>query len=127
MAKRKHSTALFEVIKHAPHYGRPKAAASEAKGGVLAVARRWLKASPPPPPAPAPAAPIVPRVAREPVDQQAPPAAIGFEDHALALAGTEPVEEFTDLAAPPPAQNLHVAVDPERRQIALRLSYTAAL
>jgi hypothetical protein len=135
MAKRKHSTALFEVIKHAPHYARPKAHASEGKG-VLAVARRWLKASPQQASAVAPpdsdlpvralAAPVVPRVDVEPLEE-APPAAIGFEDHALALAGSAAAADFGDLTAPPPAQNLHVAVDPERRQIALRLSYTAAM
>jgi hypothetical protein len=125
MAKRKHSTALFEVIKHSPQYGRRKAEPPQGRGGVLAVARRWLKASPQPAPAPLP--PIISRVDVEPAEE-APSAAIGFEDHALALAGSEPAtEEFTELAAPPPAQNLHVAVDPERRQIALRLSYTAAI
>jgi hypothetical protein len=130
MAKRKHSRALFEVISKSNQYARP---AQRRRTGLLASARRWLGGARDgnlaTAPVPAATAPLAARAASriEPLlEAPAPEPQRAFEPEPVAEIAP-PSPEYPELDAGPRPENLAVNVDPERRQIALRMSYTMAI
>ena len=129
MAKRKHSTALFEVITQSTRYSRPNSRPQEPRPfspGFFANAKEWVKQHSPVKvlanhPSPAPLA------SHEVICTDAPP-------HSLTAdvpAPIAPTPDAYDSEQSPPEKDLYaqpvaMAVDPENRQIALRMSYSAA-
>lgn len=135
MAKRKHSTALFEVITKSRRYTKPQPA-----GLSPAAPNWWFKRRPKPDAAehdaatadPVAQAPTSPPARAElaqvvepkwPPEHELPPSVHAY-DHEKPYA---PGEESDDILSAPRAQSVAVSVDPDRRQIALRMSYTAAI
>jgi hypothetical protein len=138
MAKRKRRPiALFEVISKSRQYNRPTEAPEVKTGSspaakLLTTPKWWFKrATTAEPDAPvvekpveamAPKPVVVPEpVAREAVEAEPADAATDVPEH------HEEVEYHDDVLGADRAQTVHVAVDPERRQIALRMSFTAAI
>src|SRR5437016_8874069 len=174
MAKKKHSTALFEVITKTP---RQSPLATPKAGALLSLPRWWFRGrsmaeaafeapnavTAPIAVASAPSAPIpiVRRIVEEPAlgrpnesnldrpagqivladpDESSSPADTEMEPetrivaHETAVASEDRSDEgdgggdgYSDILNTPRAQSVAVAVDPERRQINLRMSYTAAI
>lgn len=134
MAKRKHSTALFEVITQSTRYSKASSRPPEPRPlslGLFATAKEWFRRRNPARPVenagqpammnPAPVAAhavtgIEPPLLTLPADGTAPMASMP-ESYA-----SEQSSQEQDLYAQPVA----MAVDPENRQIALRMSYSAA-
>jgi hypothetical protein len=127
--KRKHSRALFEVISKSQNHGRPSVANGDRlhRRGFFSAARLWLSggergsltttriATPA-----APVADAAPAAALTPAPVVA--EALMEEPHDQEIA-----PDYPELEAGERAQNLAVAVDADRRQIALRMSYTVAI
>ena len=134
MAKRKHSTALFEVITQSSRYAKPPSEAPRPRPvspGIFAAAKAWLnqktatkpveKTVSPQVSLPAPVtafetASFEPTLSSAAAEAMA-PVAVLHESYM-----DEPSSQEDDLYAQPVA----MAVDPENRQIALRMSYSAA-
>jgi hypothetical protein len=149
--KRKRPTALFEVITKSRQYHRAKPP-SQPRVGVLALVRRWLKRVPGSSAEPAVATgtaahriaalevsrldlpPVEAEHSHDATEEAAIVAAAPVESQvdvcvheSHEIEAAEPAPEYPDLLAGEPPQNLAVAVDPERRQISLRMSYTVAI
>lgn len=135
MAKRKHSTALFEVITQSTQYSKapPKPLdPPKVSHGILATAKEWLKQRTPVMPAPSQAAlpvasysaiaPAHKVIVNAPQLDTAPANSVVSSRATNDSYATEPSTEESDLYAQPMA----MAVDSENRQIALRMSYSAA-
>ena len=135
MAKRKHSTALFEVITQSTQYSKapPKPLdPPKVSHGILATAKEWLKQrKPATPAAPQAALPVASYSAIAPAREvivntpqldTAPANSVVSSGATNDSYATEPSTEESDLYAQPVA----MAVDSENRQIALRMSYSAA-
>ena len=134
MAKRKHSTALFEVITQSSRYAKPQVEVPRTRPvstGIFGAAKAWLNQK------------TVPKTIEKTVSPQVtlPAPIIALETASIESTFTSPAAEVTvpvatihdayadeessqenDLYAQPVA----MAVDPENRQIALRMSYSAA-
>jgi hypothetical protein len=145
--KRKHSRALFEVISKSQNHARRPAVNGDRlrRRGFFSAARLWLGGNGGGavgegagitstgrvggPGAGAGAAPVdadtagVPAavVVAEPIVEEAREDGGAYDAPAAARA------DYPELDAGERAQNLAVAVDPDRRQIALRMSYTVAI
>jgi hypothetical protein len=135
MAKRKHSTALFEVITKGQPYAKPRERRARS-GGLLATASRWFKKQLPAAPQAAPvsvAAPAPPITSAPP--PALPAAAMALSEGALTLVQTPPEDSaspdihdagaFDDSDFPP--AKVTMAVDHESRRISLHMTYTSAL
>jgi hypothetical protein len=131
--KRKHSRALFEVISKSQNHGRRTAEIDRPlrRRGFLSAARLWLSG----PDRGAANRLVATTAASEaPITDAAPAPALAvagplIEDphEEIAFNAATPATDYPELDAGERAENLAVAVDSERRQIALRMSYTVAI
>lgn len=135
MAKRKHSTALFEVITKGQPYAKPRQPKARS-GGLLTAARGWFKKQV----STTPQAPPVSVAASSPPITSAlapalPTAAIALPEGALTLVQTPPEDSaspemhdsgaFDDSDFPP--AKVTMALDHQSRRISLHMTYTSAL
>lgn len=135
MAKRKRSTALFEVITKPQPYAR---ANDRPRAGtkLVASAGQWLKKQLHADPAPRAALPVT--VPAAPMQAAAPSAFVAAQptltlvqtppEHIAAAPQLEDADEWHGShESTPSLAKVSVAVDYEARQISLRMSYTTAL
>ncbi len=132
MAKRKHSTALFEVITQSTQYSKapPKPLdPPKVSHGIIATAKEWLKQRTPaasqavlPATTHSAIAPAYKVIVNAPQLDTAPANSMVSNAATNDSYATEPSTDEPDLYAQPVA----MAVDSENRQIALRMSYSAA-
>ena len=150
MAKRKHSTALFEVITQAKPYPRCPTRIS-ARPGLMASARQWIKLRLHPSPAVplnersvTSASPVVeePNAMAGAVMPSIPSKSLQIQDHDYSTFEPQsPIEDhesdagdtshFQDASHSQTnashSQTVAMAVDSQRRRISLHMSYNAAI
>lgn len=139
MAKGKHAAALFEVIKKSKQLPRNGNNAGGATGGGFAAPGWWFgrgKAAKADVAAEAPATPVLREVVIEPAPVSPPPPAVvmtPIPSPAPAplrpkLRSIDPVRSSSTAGDDAPkTQPIAVALDPERRLVSLRMSYTTAI
>ena len=142
MAKRKHSTALFEVITKPQSYTRPRPRSTQAEG-LLGIAGQWWKRHFQAGPS-VPSTPLVLSTQTKPVASRLPErksveASEDMLSHESYLKTYESpadsrddramrfVDHNDDDARDGAMQTVAVAMDPEQRKISVHMSYTAAL
>jgi hypothetical protein len=131
--KRKHSRALFEVISKSQNYGRASAGNGDRlhRRGFFSAARLWLSGGE------RGTSSAIATTAAKIAEPAVPVADIAAALAPVPVAAAETVveepqdqeiaQDYPELESGERAQNLAVAVDSDRRQIALRMSYTVAI